>query len=153
MGNWVFLNAMGLANIQKRLRAGSLGKVVHAAPDVSKVSFMQWAPVVVSAARNVTVYYSSKDLALDLSSIIHLGRRAGQGTAVQYTPGVDAIDVDNVNSSWIRLGHSAFSASDKVLTDIAWNFLYDIPVWKRSPPLIRKPSAFDYYSNWYFPVQ
>ena len=150
MGNWVFLNSMGLANLRKKLRVGSLGKVVLAAPDVSRVSFLQWAPVVVSAARNVTVYYSSKDTALDLSSVIHWGKRAGQGEAVQYTLGIDAIDVDNVNSRWIRNGHSAYSASDRVLNDIALNFLGDIPVWKRSPPLTRKPSLLDYYSNWYF---
>lgn len=153
MGNWVFLNAMGLANARRKLRMNSFGKVVLASPDVSKVSFLQWSPLVIGASRNVTVYYSHKDTALDLSSIIHRGKRAGQGNGVQYVAGVDAIDVDNVNSRWIRHGHSAFSASDKVLTDIALNFIYDVPVWNRSPPLVRKPSLLDYFSNWSFPAE
>lgn len=151
MGNWVFLNAIGLLNAQKRFLRSSLNKVILAAPDVSRVSFMQWAPVVVSGSKNVTLYYSRKDTALDLSHIIHRGVRAG--ATVNYVLGVDAIDVDNVNHRWIRSGHSAYSASDKVLTDIALNLLYDVPVWKRSPPLFPTHRELEYFSLWAFPPE
>lgn len=116
MGNWLFLNSVGLLNLRHELYENSFGTVILASPDVSTLSIPGLASVIAKGSNRVSLYYSSKDLALHVSRFIHGAPRAGQQSS--DTVGLDSIDVDNVNDLWIRQGHSAYAVSKEVLDDI-----------------------------------
>lgn len=151
MGNWLFLNSIGFLNAHRMFYTNSFDKVILASPDVSKTSLQQWGPVIAAGAENVSLYYSSEDTALDISSFIHRGNRAGLDFT--YVPGIDAIDVDNVNDRWVRLGHSAYSSSERVLQDIRLTINKNFKVWERQPFLKRmkyRDYSIEEFSNWEF---
>jgi esterase/lipase superfamily enzyme len=66
----------------------------------------------------VTLYASSKDMALKASKEVHGYPRAGDAAdGILVMPGIDTIDASNVDDS--MLAHSYFVESIPVISDIA----------------------------------
>jgi esterase/lipase superfamily enzyme len=116
-----------------QLNTGSrFGQIILAAPDEDVDTLRtQIHRFVGNAARN-TVYASSKDVALKISSWIHGQQRAGQ----VGVSGLDCIDASAVNFS--RFGHSYFHDQRLLLDDIYLLLKHGLPPDRR--PSIR-PSA------------
>jgi esterase/lipase superfamily enzyme len=98
---------------------GRFRDVILAAPDIDADVFRNdIVPSLRQAGRHVTLYASSKDLALRASKEVHGYARAGdteQGVVV--IPGIDTIDASGVDDS--ILAHSYFVESVPVIRDIA----------------------------------
>jgi esterase/lipase superfamily enzyme len=90
-----------------------------AAPDIDADVFQkEIAPKITKLAKRVSLYSSSKDLAMTVSRYFNKQRRrAGDSDPEVLTPnGVDAIDVSKVDSSLI--GHSYYGSNNSIITDI-----------------------------------
>jgi len=106
--------------------APALANVIFAAPDIDSERFAQFAKAIHGIPQRVTLYASSKDRALELSSLLH-GLRAGlAGSKIVRVDGIDTIDASRVNSDF--LGHGKFASTQSLLTDI-----YDL-IFRGSPP-------------------
>lgn len=94
--------------------------VFMAAADVANDVFAAGQPgaVIAAAARNVVVYYSADDFALRSSKVVNLRNRivrrrlghTGPADPVQAPRNVVAVDCDDFNGRYDRLGHSYFLA-------------------------------------------
>jgi len=94
-----------------------LDEVVLAAPDVDADLFRQTLLRARPVAERMTLYVSSRDEALDLSSTLHDKPRAGDASdGVLIASGVDTIDASAVDVSLI--GHSYYGENRSVLADI-----------------------------------
>jgi esterase/lipase superfamily enzyme len=112
-------------------RGQLFNQVILAAPDIDADIFKQRiAPAIVTKAKRVTLYASSKDLALVASRKFNSGDpRAGDaGENLVVYPGIDTIDVSNGDSS--LLGHSYYGDNVSVLHDIEF-LLHDQPASSR----------------------
>src|SRR5690606_11246730 len=98
---------------------GRFREIILAAPDIDADVFRdQLAPALAQAGERVTLYASSKDLALRASKEVHGYARAGDsGQGIVIIEGVDTIDASNVDDS--ILAHSYFVESIPVIRDIA----------------------------------
>jgi len=93
-------------------------QLVLAAPDIDAEVFQQEiAPKITRLAKRVSLYSSSKDVAMTVSRYFNKRRRAGDSDPEILTPkGVDAIDVSRVDSSLV--GHSYYGSNSSIITDI-----------------------------------
>lgn len=93
-------------------------QIILAAPDINAQVFLkEIAPKIGPAAKRLTLYASSRDLALIVSNFVNNGQRAGDTEPeIVLNPGVDSIDVSRVDTS--LLGHSYYGDSSSILTDI-----------------------------------
>jgi len=110
MGNRYLLEALELlarevpANAHKPM----FQQLVFAAPDVDADDFADRVKQLGWMAQRMTLYASSKDRALYLSSIINGGyRRAGDATALVTVAGLDTVDTTEVGGE--GLGHGDFA--------------------------------------------
>ena len=99
-----------------------IGDIVLAAPDIDRGVFERLAPRLARVARGgVTLYASATDLALQISSTIARGNRAGE-VAGQGGPvvvdGIDTIDVSGASTSFFSLNHTLFAERRHLLHDI-----------------------------------
>lgn len=117
MGNFALLQAMQRPLMQDALRTGlRFGQVILAAPDVDADVFTRDATVYARYADRVTLYASSKDLALKASSKLASLQRAGGLPPVTVVKGIDTLDVSEVNLT--LLGHSYVADELTVLEDM-----------------------------------
>jgi esterase/lipase superfamily enzyme len=92
-------------------------QVVLAAPDIDSGEFLQLAKAIQCKARRITLYASSNDKAIKLSKKVHAYPRAGEsGPDIVVVPGLDTIDVSNVDTSF--WGHSYFAEKRTVISDL-----------------------------------
>jgi esterase/lipase superfamily enzyme len=115
-------------------------EVILAAPDIGTTEFKeQIAPGLRKLGAPVTLYASSKDLALDASMRAHGGPRAGEsGEHIVVVDGVETIDATNTDTDLI--GHSYYGDRRSVLADMWYLINGDMPASKRCC-LIPQPSA------------
>jgi esterase/lipase superfamily enzyme/HEAT repeat protein len=119
MGNRVLTGALQAIDQSSRKNAKLFNQVVLAAPDIDAAVFKnQIAPAIVTKAERVTLYASSKDLALYASRQFNSGEaRAGDvGEEVVVVPGIETIDASAGDSS--LLGHCYYGSSVSILRDI-----------------------------------
>lgn len=119
MGNRALTRALiSLLTDKPELRS-RLAEVILAAPDIDADVFKRdIAPSLTAAGRPITLYASSKDLALIASRKIHGHARAGDsGQGVLVIPGVETIDATSVDTS--LLGHSYYAESRDIQTDMS----------------------------------
>ncbi|MBI2480633.1 MAG: alpha/beta hydrolase [Planctomycetia bacterium] len=131
MGNRVLTAALKEMDVATSERGQLFNQVILAAPDIDADIFKQRiAPAIVTKAKHVTLYASSKDLALVASRRFNSGDpRAGDaGENLVVVPGIDTIDVSNGDSS--LLGHSYYGDNISVLYDIEF-LLHDQPASSR----------------------
>ena len=96
-------------------------QIVLAAPDIDADVFKrQIAPRIIGAAERISIYSSSKDLALVASKKVHRYTRLGEGgeflTTFPEWPQIEVLDASNVDES--LLGHSYYGDSPTILRDV-----------------------------------
>jgi esterase/lipase superfamily enzyme len=104
--------------------------VVLAAADVNEPLFGQISPSICRAASRVTLYVSSWDGALMLSSGLHKGTRVG--LLPVHREGMDVVDTLGLDTSLRNLKHSYLFDSQPVLTDMYYLIRKDFPPQERS---------------------
>lgn len=119
MGNRALTRALVSLLTDKPELRSRLAEVILAAPDIDADVFKRdIAPALTAAGRPITLYASSKDLALIASRKIHGHARAGDsGQGVLVIPGVETIDATSVDTS--LLGHSYYAESRDIQTDMS----------------------------------
>lgn len=123
MGSRALLRvAMRAAENSSRTQGIELGQLILAAPDIASTFFASEADAFRHIAEGTTLYTSSHDLALQSSSVVHRGPRAGQRPISPPPVGVNMIDAAPIDVS--LLGHGYYSAAFPVLADIH-ALLYD----------------------------
>ncbi len=102
-----------MPSVRKRFK-----EVLLAAPDIDAEVFKRdIAPKLVKAARNVTLYASADDRALQWSRAIHGEPRAGDaGNNLVVVKGVDTIDATGIDTS--LFGHAYFAEVPTIITDM-----------------------------------
>jgi esterase/lipase superfamily enzyme len=123
MGNRALTRAfIRLVDEQPEL-AARIKEVILTAPDIDADVFRQQiVPGLVKLHTPVTLYASSKDLALEASEHLHGYARAGDsGDNLIILPGMDTIDASAVDAS--LLGHSYVADSVSVLDDLKLLFM------------------------------
>ena len=120
MGNRAVINTLErVASWQLPAAAAKLGQVIFAAPDVDRDRFVQLAAKFKGCASRVTLYASSRDVALLASKFVHGYPRAGEaGEALTIVEGVDTIDASLVDTSLVGLRHSYFGEKRSILNDM-----------------------------------
>lgn len=102
-------------------------QVVLMAPDINVSVFKQLAPEIRQSSERITLYASSRDEALRVSSDFAGYPRAGQGgSAIVVVPGVDSIDASAVDTSALGLFHQYYADNSTVLSDL-FHVLKDEP--------------------------
>lgn len=120
MGNRAVINTLeGATSWQLPAGAAKLGQIIFAAPDIDRDRFVQLAAKFKGCASRVTLYASSRDVALLASKFVHGYPRAGEaGDAITIVDGVDTIDASLVDTSLIGLHHSYFGEKRSILNDM-----------------------------------
>jgi esterase/lipase superfamily enzyme/HEAT repeat protein len=119
MGNRLLTEALKEIDASSRDQGTLFNQVVLAAPDIDAAVFKnRIAPAIVTKAHRITLYASSKDLALYASRQFNSGdARAGDaGTDVLVIPGIETIDASAGDCS--LLGHCYYGDSVSILHDI-----------------------------------
>jgi esterase/lipase superfamily enzyme len=117
--------------------SGPLRELLFTAADVNAELFRrQIAPKVLQMkGTRVTIYSSSKDIALQTSKVIHKSARVGETEAGIFThAGMETIDASGTASVWRAFGHSYVSDSPRVLRDFAELFDKRIGAAQRGLP-------------------
>ena len=92
----VMLALIRLAQVS-RANGPLVNQVVLIAPDIDAGIFRQYLPIIRPLARNMTIYVSSKDSALEVSRRVHGYPRLGQaGEHLQDLAGIDIIDMSDI---------------------------------------------------------
>ena len=116
---------------------GPLRELLFAAADVNAELFRrQIAPKVLQMkGTRITIYSSSRDIALQTSKVIHKSPRVGETDAGIFThAGMETIDASGTASIWRAFGHSYVSDSPRVLRDFAELFDKRIGAAQRGLP-------------------
>jgi esterase/lipase superfamily enzyme len=112
------LSNLSQSYLNKR-KSPIFNQLVLAAPDIDADVFQkEIAPKITKLAKRVSLYSSSKDIAMTVSRYYNnQRRRAGDSDPEILTPkGVDSIDVSRVDTSLI--GHSYYGSNNSIITDI-----------------------------------
>jgi esterase/lipase superfamily enzyme len=118
MGNRALTRALASLLQEKPGIRSRLSEVVLTAPDIDADVFRRdIAPLLVSSGQPITLYASSKDLALAASKRVHGYPRAGDsGAGLVVVSGIETIDATSVDTN--LLGHSYFAEARSVLADM-----------------------------------
>ncbi|UVO39032.1 alpha/beta hydrolase [Bradyrhizobium arachidis] len=120
MGNRAVINTLErVTSWQLPAGAAKLGQVIFAAPDIDRDRFVQLAARFKGCAARVTLYASSRDVALLASKFVHGYPRAGEaGEVLTVVDGIDTIDASLVDTSLVGLHHSYFGEKRSILNDM-----------------------------------
>jgi esterase/lipase superfamily enzyme len=102
------------------------GQIFLAAPDEDPDVFQDLAVEYQKVATRTTLYISSKDKALASSGLIHNEPRAGFSPPITIVPGVDTVEVSNIDLT--LLGHGYYGDARPVLQD-----MHDLLVQNTAP--------------------
>jgi esterase/lipase superfamily enzyme len=118
-GNWPVMQALNaIATEPRNAPRPHFRQIILTAPDVDADKFRELAHAVETMGDRTTLYASSKDEALALSKQFQGYQRAGDVQPdIVVVPGLDSIDVSNVDTSF--LGHSYVGDNTSVIADIA----------------------------------
>jgi esterase/lipase superfamily enzyme len=119
MGNRALTEALSRIGAATSRRSGTIfNEVVLTAPDIDTDTFVHdIAPAIVPTAKRVTLYASSKDVALAFSKTVHGYDRAGEsGEKIVLLDGVDTIDVSAIDTNLV--GHFYYGDNRSVLSDM-----------------------------------
>jgi esterase/lipase superfamily enzyme len=101
------------------------GQIILAAPDIDTQVFADLAAAYPKLSERTTLYVSRRDRALEASSWTHSFPRAGYGPPISVLPGIDTVEVTNIDVSALRHGYVA--EQEHVLFDIAMMLRKDTP--------------------------
>lgn len=105
------------------------GQIFLAAPDVDTQLFKQLATVYPSLSERTTLYVSSADKIVRLSSWFHGAPRVGFAPPVTIVDGIDTVEVSNVDVT--ALGHGYYADASPLLYDMHLLLLNNEPPSKR----------------------
>jgi esterase/lipase superfamily enzyme len=117
MGNRYLLEALDIIarDVPAAKRSPVFSELVFAAPDVDAEDFSDRVSSLGWLARRMTLYASSKDRALYMSSLVNGGgRRAGDASAIVTVEGLDTVDTTAVGGGGLGHGDFANAALDDV---------------------------------------
>ena len=130
MGNRALLRAIDRIAAKAASRtAGPFDQIVVAAADVDRDTFMRLSVAYRAVARRTTMYVCSRDKAIEASHWLHQYPRAGLAPPVLVVPGIDTINVSNVDLT--VLGHGYVAEARELLTDIHILIRHGSPPEKR----------------------
>lgn len=133
MGNRGLMRALEDIAQDAALRgAVKFGQIILAAPDIDAAVFQQVAAVYPQLSERTTLYASPGDKALEVSKRLHQYPRAGFTPPVTVVPGVDTIEVPQLDL--LALGHGYFADFAGVLEDIHHLLRHNTPPGKRQRP-------------------
>jgi esterase/lipase superfamily enzyme/tetratricopeptide (TPR) repeat protein len=117
MGNRGVLRAVNRIAAQAQRRTGKpFGQIILAAADVDADVFRQLSAAYAEVAARTTLYVSKRDLAVEASRWLHNFPRAGLMPPTLVLPGIDTINVTNVDLT--MLGHGYVADARDVLIDM-----------------------------------
>ena len=146
----IVAHGLGVAPVLQALRelkrrnaalAERIGELVLAAPDVDSDAFENMISQIRGAARGITIYAATNDLAMTISRRFAGGqRRAGDigelGPIV--VQGADTIDISAANTAIFSVNHASFGSGASILSDMSMLLRGGIrPPDKRWPVLQR----------------
>ena len=130
MGNRGVLRAIDRIANKAQRRAGVLiGQVILAAADVDADTFRDLCRAYGLVSKRTTLYVSSRDRAIEASRWLHDFARAGLLPPIMIVPGIDTINVTNVDLT--TLGHGYVADARDVLEDMHQLLAYDAPPDRR----------------------
>jgi esterase/lipase superfamily enzyme len=119
MGNRPLTNALKYMSGQNASTNPAFNQVVLMAPDIDAALFRQMSQQIKPTAKRVTLYASSRDEALRLSSTYAGYPRAGQGgSQIVIVPGIDTIDASVVDTSILGFFHQYYADNSTILSDL-----------------------------------
>lgn len=108
-----------LAEISRSKPLVSVQQVALFAPDIDAALFRQMASAMKTGASRITLYASSKDLALSASQRFATYPRAGQGgDGIVVVPGIETIDATSVDTNALAFFHGYYGDSRTVIGDL-----------------------------------
>ena len=116
MGNRAFLRAVESLAPAMKSAGKKFGQIFLAAPDVDVDTFKRLAKIYPSISARTTLYVSSKDFALKASEFLHEYDRVGFYPPITTLPGIDTVQVSNVDLT--LLGHGYYATTEAVLHDM-----------------------------------
>lgn len=151
MGNRALTNAI------KELKAEGfnlekINQIVLAAPDIdSKVFTDVIVPGIKGVSKQITLYASSKDLALTFSHFIRSGIiRAGEsGENMVIIDGISTVDASMVGTGLLSLGHGYFAETKELINDLYLMLEHSFEPQQRNLRKQEKPPKGVY---WLFPA-
>ncbi len=121
MGNRALTKAIISVVSENPELKSKIKEIILAAPDIDAGVFKRdIAPKMVSIiSRPITLYVSSKDVALQASHVVHGAARAGDSNdSIVVVDGIETIDASSVDTSLFGMGHSYISDSPSIIEDI-----------------------------------
>lgn len=93
-------------------------EIILAAPDIDVQIFKRDIAPALKQTNNTTIYASSEDVALMLSSMVHMqaSRLGDSREGIHVFPGIESIDATNVKTDFLE--HSYYGDSESVVADI-----------------------------------
>jgi esterase/lipase superfamily enzyme len=117
MGNRGVLRAVNRIAANARRRSGKpFGQIILAAADVDADTFRMLSAAYGEVAKRTTLYVSKKDKAVEASFRLHAFPRVGLIPPILVVPGIDTINVTNVDLS--LMGHGYVADARDVLNDM-----------------------------------
>jgi esterase/lipase superfamily enzyme len=117
MGNRGLLRAMDRIASTAAKRSGTpFNQIILAAADVDQDTFKRLSVVYKQVAQRTTMYVCARDRAVEASHWLHDFPRAGLVPPVLVIPGIDTINVSNLDLT--LLGHGYIAEARELLTDI-----------------------------------
>ncbi|MGH7117087.1 MAG: alpha/beta hydrolase [Stellaceae bacterium] len=117
MGNRGMLRAVNrIAAAAERKSGKPFGQIMLAAADVDADVFRQFATAYAEVSSRTTLYVSKRDLAVETSCWLHDFARAGLMPPSLVLPGIDTINVTDIDLT--MLGHGYVAEARAVLTDM-----------------------------------
>jgi esterase/lipase superfamily enzyme len=118
MGNRAMTHAIATVLAERPDLRQRLSEVILTAPDIdAEVFTREIAPALIDGGRPITLYASTKDLALEASKMVNGAPRAGDaGAGLVVIGGIETIDATAVDTSLV--GHSYFAEERSVLADV-----------------------------------
>jgi esterase/lipase superfamily enzyme len=118
MGNRAFLRSIHkiVASSASDVPTVKFGQVILAAPNVDSSVFQQLATLLTKVADRTTLYISDRDKALSFSAFLHDFPRAGYWPPITMVPGIDTVQVQNIDFTF--LGHGYFAGLRQMLVDM-----------------------------------
>jgi esterase/lipase superfamily enzyme len=130
MGNRGLLRSVQRIVWQAQAKARvPFSQILLAAPDVDAQLFRELATAYQKLSQRTTLYVSSKDKALASSGIIHDHARAGYLPPVMVVPGIDTVEVSNIDLTF--LGHGYYAEAREFLNDMHALLLHSDPPDRR----------------------
>ncbi|MEH6693438.1 MAG: alpha/beta hydrolase [Hyphomonas sp.] len=122
MGNEFLVRALQEMADDERAVPAPFDQVVFASPDVDAEDFIEMMDRVHGLAKDMTLYASAKDRALQASMRFNKsGRRAGDSVEPVLLPGLNTVDTTQGTGGGLALGHSdIFGAAFPDFQAITW---------------------------------